>query len=75
MDNGLLADSLAVWHNGRSVTFWQRIVPLAVTAVSGLLTAYAGNSVYLFSGLIVAAASYYVLGNRNHNRGRDKNAD
>lgn len=74
-DNGLLADSLAVWQNGRSVTLWQRIVPLAITAVSGLLTAYAGNSVYLFAGLIAAAACYYVLGSHNRNRGRNKNAD
>lgn len=69
MDNGLLADSLAVWQHGRSVTPWQRIVPLAVTAASGILTALADNSVYLFAGLIVAAACYYVLGS---SRKRDK---
>jgi len=68
MDNGLLADSLAVWHNSSSVTLWQRIVPLVITAASGLLTAYADNSVYLFAGLIAAAACYYVLGSRNHDK-------
>lgn len=66
IDNGLLADSLVVWQNSRSVTLWQRIVPLAVTAASGILTALADNSVYLFAGLIVAAACYYVLGSRHH---------
>ena len=69
MDNGLLADSLAVWHNGRSVTPWQRIVPLAITAAGGILTAIAGNSVYLFAGLIAAAACYHALGSHNRNRG------